>query len=484
MAVIRSTLFNICFYILTAFACIALLPTLLLPRRYYMGVVHGFVHTTAFLEKYILNLRYEVRGQEHLPDKGPYIIAAKHQSAYETFKLHILFNDPAVVLKKELLKIPFWGKYLAKSDPIAINRSSPKEAIRSLKEESKRVAAQKRALIIFPQGTRTSITTSPAEKPYKIGIVRMQEATGLPIIPMALNTGYFYPKHKWIKNSGTVIFEFLKPIPHNEIQEASATLNQLEMRIEEKSSHLLEDAQQNHPKRKTKKSHIGLAALLLLFAGWSANWFIAAHYTEKAINNILSDLRNMPMIEKSDISTAKITGYPLKLNLILDNQSISSPRDAIHVERIHIQSWPFLGMPIDINIRRVSISNMQWTAPLNIDEIHATLVHKGNTINIQNSTTKSNTTELDLSGTIGKSTPAHPDININLHLKSAQDLIATLTQIRAIKPKEAMISAAMLGAMEQDGIIKTTLTNDGYKVYLGMIKIFEFPSARGQNRPR
>ena len=108
---IRSILYNFSFYGLTAVACFLCLPALLLPRKLAMGVVYAFVHTNAFLEKYVLGLSYEVRGAEHLPDSGSYIIAAKHQSAFETMKLHILFKDPAVILKKELLNIPLWGWY-------------------------------------------------------------------------------------------------------------------------------------------------------------------------------------------------------------------------------------------------------------------------------------------------------------------------------------------------------------------------------------
>ena len=93
-----------------------------------MSVVHTFVFINHFLERSILGLDFEVRGHENLPE-GACIIAAKHQSAYETTKLHILFEDPAIILKKELLKIPLWGLYLAKSDVIAIDRSSPKAAI-------------------------------------------------------------------------------------------------------------------------------------------------------------------------------------------------------------------------------------------------------------------------------------------------------------------------------------------------------------------
>ncbi len=241
---IRSTIFNLCFYLLTAIACILLLPTLILPRKAYFAVVHGFVHTTAFLEKYILGLTYEIRGQEHLPKDSAYIVAAKHQSAYETFKLHILFKDPAIVLKKELLKIPLWGRYLAKSDVIAIDRSSPKIAIKSIQDGARRVAAQGRQIIIFPQGTRVHAEVSAQQKPYKIGVVRIQEATQLPIIPLAMNTGIFYRKHSWCKKPGRVVFEFLPPIAPGD--NASDILKSIEMQVEEKTSQLMEEGRKSH----------------------------------------------------------------------------------------------------------------------------------------------------------------------------------------------------------------------------------------------
>ena len=126
---VRSIFYNLSFYGLTALACVLCLPALLLPRKLAMWVVYGFVYTNAFLERYVMNLRYEVRGVENLPDNGSFIVASKHQSAFETMKLHIVFKDPAVILKKELLSIPLWGWYLAKSDVIAIDRSSKKAAI-------------------------------------------------------------------------------------------------------------------------------------------------------------------------------------------------------------------------------------------------------------------------------------------------------------------------------------------------------------------
>src|SRR3954447_21931840 len=103
MTVVRSLLFNIAFYGWTTLACIGLLWMLLLPRRQMVHVIEWYMRTIYFLERTILGLDYEVRGLENLPKQGSFILAAKHQSAWETMKLHLLINDPAVILKRELL---------------------------------------------------------------------------------------------------------------------------------------------------------------------------------------------------------------------------------------------------------------------------------------------------------------------------------------------------------------------------------------------
>ena len=235
MIFLRATLFNIAFFLVTAIACILFLPGLLLPRKHAMHIVQIFVQSVYLLERIFLKLDYEVHGLEHLPVSGSYIVAAKHQSPYETFKLHILFADPSVILKKELLRIPLWGKFLAKSDPIAIDRGS-KDSAQQIIDGAKRMQAQGRPIIIFPQGTRVYTWQTPADKPYKGGAARMQDATQLPIIPLALNTGVFWPRSGWLKWPGTVVFEFLPPIAPG--QPVSDVTKQLETLLETESKKL------------------------------------------------------------------------------------------------------------------------------------------------------------------------------------------------------------------------------------------------------
>jgi 1-acyl-sn-glycerol-3-phosphate acyltransferase len=235
MIFLKSTVFNLCFFGVTAIACILCLPGLLLPKKQAMCLVYAFVGWVYFFERTILGLNYEVKGIENIPTSGSFIVAAKHQSAYETLKLHKLFKDPAIVLKKELLNIPLWGAFLAKIDPIAIDRSQGKSAIKQIIEGAIKVKSQGRPIIIFPQGTRVQSNQSTKEKPYKVGVAKIHKETNMPIIPLALNSGLYWPKNSWLKKGGTVVFEFLPPIHSDNISELMTTLEET---LENKSKEL------------------------------------------------------------------------------------------------------------------------------------------------------------------------------------------------------------------------------------------------------
>lgn len=242
---IRSTLFNIAFIGVTFVMMIFTLPATFMPRRIAMKVVRLWVNSVHRLERLILNLDYEVRGLEHLPHGQSFLVAAKHQSAYETMKLHILFDDPAIVLKKELLSIPMWGRFLKKIDPVAIDRSNKEEAMKSLLAGVESMKNQSRPIVIFPQGTRVHYDATTDEKPYKAGIAKMYASSGLPIVPMALNTGIFWPRTSWIKRPGKIVFEFLPSIePGIPLENVMKTLTP---QLESASNTLREEARQKYP---------------------------------------------------------------------------------------------------------------------------------------------------------------------------------------------------------------------------------------------
>ena len=241
----RQLAFNLVFYVFTAICCIIYVPFALMPRKIYVVILRRYFTDVGLIEKYVLGLTYEVRGLENLPPIGTsYLAACKHYSEYETMKLYPLFHDPAIILKKELTYIPFWGWLLMSADMIAIKRGSGDQAMRAITEGAVRIMKNNRPISIFPQGTRVSINDTVAEKPYKRGILRMYEATGLPIIPVATNSGYFWPKNAFLKKPGKVIFQILPPIPPG--LPSNEVMTRLVEQIETTSNQLVQEAKEKY----------------------------------------------------------------------------------------------------------------------------------------------------------------------------------------------------------------------------------------------
>src|SRR5580704_5506281 len=153
MIFLRSLIFNLALYGVTGVMCIVMLWSLLLPRKAMLFTVHVWLYQIAWIERTIGGIRYQVKGRENIP-AGACIIAAKHQSAWETFKLHLLLGDPAIVLKKELLNIPIWGWYLRRSGTIPIDRAGRARALTAMMRAAHKAADAGRKIVIFPQGTR------------------------------------------------------------------------------------------------------------------------------------------------------------------------------------------------------------------------------------------------------------------------------------------------------------------------------------------
>jgi 1-acyl-sn-glycerol-3-phosphate acyltransferase len=241
MILLRASLFNILFFFYTAMTCIVCIPFMFAPRDIILKIVRIYLKGLHALEKTIINVDYEIRGWENLPKEGSFLIAAKHYSTYETLKLHLIFSDPAIILKKELLSIPVWGKFLERMDMIAINRSNPVKSAKQIIAGAEHIAEQSRPLIIFPQGTRVKVTHTAKDKPYKNGIAHMHAATHMPIIPLALNTGKFWPRGKWMKYPGKAVFEFLPPLPPG--MKSKEIMSTLEKQIETHSQKLCAEAE-------------------------------------------------------------------------------------------------------------------------------------------------------------------------------------------------------------------------------------------------
>src|SRR5579864_6303303 len=209
MSWLRALAFNAAFIGVTVLLGIAGLPMLLLPRRWVMQFGRFWAWSVLALLRAIVGLDGEIRGIERLP-AGPAIIAMKHQSAWDTLILPVVLGDPAVVLKRELLFVPFYGWYAARAGSIAVDRKGGAAALRRMVAAAQRVAAAGRKVVIFPQGTRTA---PGGHIPYQPGIAALYQAMALPVVPAAVNSGLFWGRRSFIKRKGRITLEFLEAIP-------------------------------------------------------------------------------------------------------------------------------------------------------------------------------------------------------------------------------------------------------------------------------
>lgn len=202
--------------------------------------IHG--RFELWLLETIVGTKLEVRGAEKLPT-GACLVAAKHQSAWETFGLIPLFRDPALLMKRELFWIPFHGWFSHKFQMIPVDRDKGPTALRRMLRETKKRVAEGREIIIFPEGTRRAPGAAPD---YKTGVVLLYEALGIPCVPVALNSGVFWPRRSFMRRPGTVVVEFLDPIPPG--LPKAEFLERLIGSIETASARLLREAKAQEPR--------------------------------------------------------------------------------------------------------------------------------------------------------------------------------------------------------------------------------------------
>jgi 1-acyl-sn-glycerol-3-phosphate acyltransferase len=207
--IIRSVIFNILFYLNLFFHIVAAVPTLVMPRAGIIAVAKFWARTNLRLLRAICGVTVELRGLEKIP-RGPLIVACKHQSLWETFALLPLLSDPAYIMKRELMWIPFFGWYAWKAGMIAVDRSKGSQALADMNARVGRELARNRQIIIFPEGTRRP---PGAEPQYKYGVVHLYLETGVACLPIALNSGVFWPRRSVRRYPGTIRVEVLDPIP-------------------------------------------------------------------------------------------------------------------------------------------------------------------------------------------------------------------------------------------------------------------------------
>lgn len=207
--ILRSILFAIAFYVVTALFLVLGSWLLFAPRSWAMRGLSLHGQVSLALLRWIAGTRIEVRGRENLPPR-PFLVAAKHQSAWDTFALVPVFDDPAIVLKEELKWIPLYGWFCVKFGHILVKRERAAVALKAMVSDAKDRAAQGREVLIFPEGTRRAPGAAPD---YKPGVVALYEGLDLPCVPLALNSGSFWPRRSLYRYPGTIVVELLEPIP-------------------------------------------------------------------------------------------------------------------------------------------------------------------------------------------------------------------------------------------------------------------------------
>lgn len=209
MIALRSFLFNLAFYLVLFVYLIVALPTLLMPRRALIWLVKNWSHVNFRLLRVICNIRMEIVGAGRIPH-GAVLVGSKHQSLWETFALMTVFDDPAYVLKRELMWIPFFGWCARKAEMIPVDRGAGSQALTRMTENAKGEVVRGRQIIIFPEGTRRA---PGAEPKYKFGVAHLYAELGIPCVPVALNSGLFWPRRSFMRYPGTIRVEILEPIP-------------------------------------------------------------------------------------------------------------------------------------------------------------------------------------------------------------------------------------------------------------------------------
>ncbi|MBN9432730.1 MAG: 1-acyl-sn-glycerol-3-phosphate acyltransferase [Bosea sp.] len=210
MLIVRSFLFQVVFYAIMAVILAVTLPFyFFLPHRAAIAVVKFWTGASMWALRVVAGTRIEIRGLERLPH-GAALIAPKHQSAFETMALFPLLDDPTFVMKRQLMMIPLFGWYTWKAGMIAVDRAGGSKALRKLAADSREAAAAGRQIILFPEGTRRPVGAPPD---YKFGIIHLYRELKVPVVPIALNAGLYWPRRSFLRYPGTIIVEVLEPIP-------------------------------------------------------------------------------------------------------------------------------------------------------------------------------------------------------------------------------------------------------------------------------
>lgn len=207
MAFLRTLAFTIVFYGATVPFVAAALVGAALGKRPMHWVIRQWVRFHRFCTRWIVGIRIRIEGA--IPPNQA-LFAAKHQAMFETLELLLMLDTPAVVLKRELTRIPGWGWLAGQYGGISVDRTGGAAAMRAMLRETREVLASGRSVVIYPEGTRVPPGATP---PLRAGFAGLYRALGLPVVPVAIDSGRLWPRKGFVKRPGVVTFRFAEPIP-------------------------------------------------------------------------------------------------------------------------------------------------------------------------------------------------------------------------------------------------------------------------------
>lgn len=233
MTAVRSLIFVAAFYLWGVICAVGCTPILLGPVSWSLKMFETWSYGLVFLLRIICGVRVEIRGREHMPT-GAALIAPKHQCMLDVFVQFSVLPSSSFVMKKELMWIPWFGWYAQKVGSIVVDREAGAAALKKMVREAKLLFADHRQIIIFPEGHRQPIGAAPD---YKPGIAALYREIDVPVHPVATNSGVHWPRHGFLRHPGTIVFEYLEPIPPG--LKRAEFMRILQERIETASAKLL-----------------------------------------------------------------------------------------------------------------------------------------------------------------------------------------------------------------------------------------------------
>lgn len=221
---LRSLLFNVLFFGVAGSFAVLGSPLLLGPKRFQRRAMGWLARFLVWIMERTCGIEVRVTGREHLPAEGAALIASKHQSAFDTLVWFAIVPDVTYVMKQELFRIPLYGAFARRAGMIGVDREGGAKAMRQMMREAQVSASEGRQIVIFPEGTRTTIGERNEWHP---GIVALASATKLPVIPVATNSGKFWARHDFIKRPGVLMISILPPLTNVPREKLLATLEEV-----------------------------------------------------------------------------------------------------------------------------------------------------------------------------------------------------------------------------------------------------------------